>query len=758
MVFSLLRKISISTLFCSIILVFTIAPAQAHIDSLETYPTEMEILDITPTKIEIKFTENIYKEEIQIELYNSDGEAIPFTGKPEISSGNTVSIKPPTLEEGSYAVIWKHKGLDAHTATGQLIFSVGIATEFSEKNIIEEQVNLFNLLTKYLVYLGLILLTVTFISQKRYKVSLALLTVATVGRFAYLALDYRDFIKVLYNFPSNLGWFLCALALLLLWKETLPSRKTLMYVVVYSFGFVLTGHLAGKTILAAILTLLGTIHLLAMVFWISILLAILQYRKFERIDSIQKFTKFIPISIGLSIITGVLLYLIRTKDSTGEEIIDTLTTNYGISLGIKVSLILLVALPIGAVVKGYISNNKFSKIVLVEIFTVVAVIALGGLISNLNANAPKSVRSDSLFIIPDRASACLDNNGYFTQNCLIRYVRAKIATESAGNILAELAELRKTSKEFLPMCHGVTHALGRSSYVKYGSIEGGFKNGYDVCDFGYYHGVVEGAGRMLSDEEFEAKMPEFCENLLKEGMQELAEQCIHGLGHAAALRVNNDLLRGLEMCDTMQPVQDKYKDLPINLMCGTGVTMEWFTHASEAFKYNRESFVVPQVTDPKDSCFLVPEKWKPSCVEYAPNNSTGRDMNHRNTIVEYCSKFDGYSRERCFWGLGRVSFDGVNGSGIEDTWKICTKISDIPSQESCLEGAGTMSVIVSNQFENANIFCKLFVDKNFISSEKVCSNLIRNAKAIVRGAGDGKIKLDQESASLYQEESVVEQK
>ena len=427
----------------------------------------------------------------------------------------------------------------------------------------------------------------------------------------------------------------------------------------------------------------------------------------------------------------------------------TLSDSYGKLLIVKIVIILVFIFPIASVVKSYLNKDKVSKVVFIEFALALLVVLVGVVLSSTNANSEKIVKTDSLFTVPDRAISCMESNGYYTQNCLVRYVRKNIATKSAESILSELAELRKNSREFLPMCHGVTHALGRSAYIKYGSIADGFKNGYDVCDFGYYHGVVEGAGRMLTDAEFVKKMPEFCNTLLDEGRQELAEQCIHGLGHAAALRVNNDLLRGLEMCDSLGEIQKKYTNIPINLMCGTGVTMEWFTNASEAFKFGRSEIVVPSVKDPKDACYDVPEKWKASCVEYAPNNATGKDMLTRLAVSDYCTGFTGYAKERCFWGLGRVSYDGANGSGIADTWKICTKHEDLAAQESCLEGAGTMSVIVENNINNATLYCELFKQNNFVSSEKVCVRLKRNAKAIVDGTGDGKLKLDKESVSLF---------
>jgi hypothetical protein len=430
-------------------------------------------------------------------------------------------------------------------------------------------------------------------------------------------------------------------------------------------------------------------------------------------------------------------------------LISTLSNNYGKLLILKLVLLIVFIFPVASVVKNYLNKDKVSKLAFVEFLLAVLVVLLGVVLSSSNSNSESIVKTDSLFTVPERAISCMESNGYYTQNCLIRYVRKNIATNSAESILSELAELRKSNKEFLAMCHGVTHALGRSAYVKYGSIAEGFKNGYDVCDFGYYHGVVEGAGRMLTDAEFVTKMPDFCNSLLEEGRQELAEQCIHGLGHAAALRVNNDLLRGLSMCDSLVDTQKKYQDIPVNLMCGTGVTMEWFTNASEAFKFGRSEIVVPAVIDPKDACYDVPEKWKASCVEYAPNNATGKDLNTRFGVSDYCSSFTGYAKERCFWGLGRVSFDGVNGSGISDTWKICTKHDDIVAQESCLEGAGTMAVIVQNDKNNAKLFCELFEQNNFVSSDKVCSRLERNAKAIVDGTGDGKLKLDQESVGLF---------
>ena len=745
-VLSILRICAIVTLFS----LSSVSNASAHIDTISTSPSESEIVDVTPNSIELKFTEKIDLRDITISLFNSDSESIPLTGNPQVASDGTVFFKPPTLEEGSYAIVWGHKGLDAHVATGQVVFSVGVPSQFESPIVIKEDVNAFNVLTKNLIYLAFILLLASMLLGVRYRQALLFLAIATVLKFTYLASEARTISEIFTTYPSNVGWCLLITSLLVLAIKHKSSKLPKFGVFLYSLGIIMSGHLPGRSLYSLVTTMVGYVHLVAMLYWLTVLLVIGICAKSGSIAiNIKSLVRFIPFSVAASALSGVFLYFLRTKDTNSEMLISTLSDNYGMLLIIKLVLIIVFIFPIASVVKSSINKGKVTKLVIVEFFLALLVVLLGVVLSSSNSNSESIVKTDSLFTVPERAVACMESNGYYTQNCLIRYVRKNIATKSAESILTELAELRKSNKEFLTMCHGVTHALGRSAYVKYGSIAEGFKNGYDVCDFGYYHGVVEGAGRMLTDAEFVTKMPNFCNSLLEEGRQELAEQCIHGLGHAAALRVNNDLQRGLAMCDSMDSIQKKYQDIPVNLMCGTGVTMEWFTNASEAFKFGRPEIVVPAVTDPKDACYDVPDKWKASCVEYAPNNATGKDISTRLGVSDYCSSFTGYAKERCFWGLGRVSFDGVNGSGINDTWKICTKHDDIAAQESCLEGAGTMAVIVQNDKNNAQLFCKLFEQNNFVSSDKVCSRLERNAKAIVDGTGDGKLKLDQESVGLF---------
>ena len=745
-VLGILRICAIATLFS----LSGITNASAHIDTVSTSPSESEIVDITPNSIELQFTEKINLKDISIYLYNSNSEKIPLTGKPGITSDGAVFFKPPTLEEGSYAVIWEHKGLDAHVATGQVVFSVGVPSQFDNPIKLKEDASILNVITKSLTYLGFILLLASLVLGVRYRKAFLFLTLATLFKFLYIASEAREIREIFTTYPSGVGWFLLTISLMVLARKPKTGKLPKIGAVLYSLGIVMSGHLPGKSFYSLTATVVGYIHLLAMLYWLTLLLVIVISVKRSSIPlHVKRLIRYIPLSVASSAISGIVLYLLRTKDTNSDMILATLSDNYGKVLIMKIVIILVFIFPVASVVKSYLNKGKVSKVVFVEFGLALFVVLLGVVLSSSNANSETIVKTDNLFTVPDRAIACMESNGYYTQNCLIRYVRKNIATKSAESILSELAELRKSSREFLPMCHGVTHALGRSAYIKYGSIADGFKNGYDVCDFGYYHGVVEGAGRMFTDEEFVKKMPEFCNTLLEEGRQELAEQCIHGLGHAAALRVNNDLLRGLDMCDSLEEIQKKYKVIPVNLMCGTGVTMEWFTNASEAFKFGRSEIVVPKVKDPKDACYDVPEKWKASCVEYAPNNATGKDIIARLAVSDYCTGFTGYAKERCFWGLGRVSYDGANGTGIADTWKNCTKHDDLVAQESCLEGAGTMAVIVQNNINNATLYCELFKQNNFVSSEKVCSRLLRNAKAIVEGTGDGKIKLDQESVSLF---------
>ena len=76
------------------------------------------------------------------------------------------------------------------------------------------------------------------------------------------------------------------------------------------------------------------------------------------------------------------------------------------------------------------------------------------------------------------------------------------------------------------LCHNIAHDLGQWAFNKYGmkSVEADM----NACGYGYGHGVMEAAGKILDADEIAKKFSNVCSKNLSE------EGCIHGFGHSIA--------------------------------------------------------------------------------------------------------------------------------------------------------------------------------------------------------------------------------
>lgn len=267
-------------------------------------------------------------------------------------------------------------------------------------------------------------------------------------------------------------------------------------------------------------------------------------------------------------------------------------------------------------------------------------------------------------------------NRLVTQRCLEASYSETVATKGVVEALESVRELLASAPQSRFFCHEVSHAIGRASMRLYGDLAEAFRNGYDVCDFGYYHGIVEGAAGTMTDDEFRQAVPRLCADFAS--TEELFYmQCNHGLGHAAARRTNNDMLRSLEFCDALADAPQLTGERLAGARngCGTGVSMEWFATVSAG----DATAASPQVAQPREVCELVPDSWSNECFEYVGNTvDSSNPVGSLLEIGNWCASTG--HEDACFKGVARAA--GGLGLGTEDVLRICD--SNASTRETCL--------------------------------------------------------------------------
>lgn len=127
---TLLRKIAIYWFTLLLVCTLCSRAAHAHANLLVTTPTNMSVVETTPERVLLDFSEPLEADLIELKLYDWDAREIDLP-PPTLSKGNAsqMTVELPTLQAGTYTVIWGVVSEDGHPVKGSFVFSVGTATE-----------------------------------------------------------------------------------------------------------------------------------------------------------------------------------------------------------------------------------------------------------------------------------------------------------------------------------------------------------------------------------------------------------------------------------------------------------------------------------------------------------------------------------------------------------------------------------------------------------------------------------------------------
>lgn len=248
------------------------------------------------------------------------------------------------------------------------------------------------------------------------------------------------------------------------------------------------------------------------------------------------------------------------------------------------------------------------------------------------------------------------------QGCLDEWVQNAIAQLGAGGAVDLVAS--STSPNVVGSCHTIMHSLGEEASTT-GDPATVMTQADGVCQFGFQHGVLIGvAGRSATDEEFATSAPTVCAAF---GGDELSRtSCIHGIGHAAAVRAETDLVRAVGMCSPLNEDANH---------CVTGAVMEWSwtPFAADGVRGGDESVL--------GVCDTLREDYRPACYrEIPPLWSVGGIP--VSDQLDRCGALVGLESEMCATGVGFRE-----GFSTRDTTAIIAACGSGPLSGVCLGGA-----------------------------------------------------------------------
>ena len=196
--------------------------------------------------------------------------------------------------------------------------------------------------------------------------------------------------------------------------------------------------------------------------------------------------------------------------------------------------------------------------------------------------------------------ATLHSSEPTARNCKTRdnYIRCTDAyfknyAEKYGTVhaLQKLSTEMNADGELATLCHSTMHEIGHVAVTEFGGLGGAFKVGNNLCQNGYYHGVVEKFFEhetltSLSNTRKEALCEE---HVLGTSSTALRQNCVHGIGHALMYITGGDISSSLFSCSTYAKDEDKAQ-------CVTGALME------EGFAVQRSTSTDKTKNDPTLIC------------------------------------------------------------------------------------------------------------------------------------------------------------
>lgn len=114
-----MRFYSIAMTILGLVLVFS---ASAHTELDRSMPSSNESLTYSPEQLTLTFNGEIRLARVQ--LSDSNGQAISFNFKPNVTPAKVFSWALPKLAEGQYFVKWVGLGEDGHKVSGHYEFLI----------------------------------------------------------------------------------------------------------------------------------------------------------------------------------------------------------------------------------------------------------------------------------------------------------------------------------------------------------------------------------------------------------------------------------------------------------------------------------------------------------------------------------------------------------------------------------------------------------------------------------------------------------
>ena len=328
--------------------------------------------------------------------------------------------------------------------------------------------------------------------------------------------------------------------------------------------------------------------------------------------------------------------------------------------------------------------------------------------------------------IPTSNTECYGKSN--VNECMILFYKYKTLQEGSKAALDDLYALTSSKSDTLFLCHNWSHAIGQMTGFVYKTYNEAINVGYDVCHFGYYHGVMESFSSLFSDQELKKYFSLIC-NSFSYGFT--MGDCVHGLGHIAWWRTGGDFQESVKWCSLEST---SIANMKINERgeCVTGVAMEWSNKYTLSSK-KIQSEMAKGLKEPVFICKTLKEDdLAAGCWEFIGPIWGGNDKNILH-MSKVCETLKGLQHESCWLGIGREEAFRPEVSA-QKAIALCLTATGDTAKWWCLDNVVHSKTVSSRKAGIAKLVCDI-VPKNMQDYQYWCSLLLMNEREKIKTEG-----------------------
>ena len=286
-----------------------------------------------------------------------------------------------------------------------------------------------------------------------------------------------------------------------------------------------------------------------------------------------------------------------------------------------------------------------------------------------------------------------------------------VRTQNVSAAFFQLKNLYAQNDSVKPLCHELTHMIGRAALNKFHTLAEAYTQGDNFCADGYYHGVMEELSIHLGRAVVLEQINQLCTGFKNhEADRTKYFYCLHGLGHGL-MAINDEALpSALDGCDLLRGSWEQQ-------VCAGGVFMENTLANGENHVTN---FLKPD--DPLYPCDAVNEAYKTAC--YLNQGSYILRLHQQNFSAAFqtCAQADANYVGVCNQGLGLVAL-GLSLNDVDQASVLCHQTSRAQQTYDCLLGAAEYHLSYASSSHDSIPF--QLCDKTLIEQRSSCRATIQ---------------------------------